>query len=338
MRLAPAFLQEPARSALEEAARIRLSNVRMYPRQTGIRLPASERADILVVGDSFPFGIYEAAEDVYATLVGNVLQKNVVNLGIASTQPSTYNRMLEVGARYHPRVVVYAIFANDFLNEDDFRPRRLALENTFRFLDGDREKFSTSYDTRGRVLGAVRNFTNMFLSYQLLKTFWQRTGTTTLPWWHGEHFFLFPERSYWDALMAWDNDSVQQAMEATHTLVTEAHRFSIEELDAEFLVVLQPSKEMVYGPLTGELRPNVYSDDWDRTYEELNKRLRESDIPAVDLTNHLRARAQTGAKLYHSIDGHFNQEGHRVVSEILSRALSPLLSRDSATRSPEQRF
>ena len=98
MRLAPAFLQEPARSALEEAARIRLSNVRMYPRQTGIRLPASERADILVVGDSFPFGIYEAAEDVYATLVGNVLQKNVVNLGIASTQPSTYNRMLEVGA------------------------------------------------------------------------------------------------------------------------------------------------------------------------------------------------------------------------------------------------
>ena len=116
----------------------------MYPRQTGIRLPASERADILVVGDSFPFGIYEAAEDVYATLVGNVLQKNVVNLGIASTQPSTYNRMLEVGARYHPRVVVYAIFANDFLNEDDFRPRRLALENTFRFLDGDREKFSTS--------------------------------------------------------------------------------------------------------------------------------------------------------------------------------------------------
>lgn len=39
---------------------------------------------------------------------------------------------------------------------------------------------------------------------------------------------------------------------------------------------MQPSKEMVYGPATGELRTRVYSESWDRTYEELTKRLRES--------------------------------------------------------------
>ena len=90
---------------------------------------------------------------------------------------------------------------------------------------------------------------------------------------------------------------------------------------------MQPSKEMVYGPYTGELRARVYSENWDRTYEELTKRLRQSGIPVLDVTNDLRERAQAGAKLYHSIDGHFNKDGHRVVAEILSHALSPLLTR-----------
>lgn len=84
---------------------------------------------------------------------------------------------------------------------------------------------------------------------------------------------------------------------------------------------------MVYGPSTGELRSQVYSESWDRTFEELNKRLRGSGIPVLDLTDDLRERARVGAKLYHSIDGHFNQQGHRVVAEILSEALSPLLAR-----------
>ena len=326
LRLAPFFLPEPARSFVEEAARFRLSNVRMYPREVAIRLPSDEKADILVVGDSFPFGTYEASEDVYATRIGELLGKKVVNLGVGSTSPPTYNRMIEVGARYHPRVVVYAVFANDFLTEDDFEPRRLALENTFRSLDRDR--FFISYDTTGRVQSAVRTLTNHFLSYQLFKSFRPLPATfAVLPWWHGEHFFLFPERSYWEVLVAWENESVRRGTETNHELIKEARRFSRDALGAKFLVVMQPSKEMVYGPLTGELRSKVYSESWDRTYEELNKRLRRSGIPVLDLTNDLRERARAGAKLYHSIDGHFNQQGHRVVAEILSQALSPMLTR-----------
>ena len=300
----------------------------MYPRKVAIRLPSEETTDILVVGDSLPFGTYEASEDLYATRIGKLLGKTVVNLGVGSTSPPTYNRMVEVGTRYHPRVVVYAIFANDFLTEDGFEPRRLALTNTFRSLDRDREWFFNGYDTKGRALSTVRAFTNHFLSYQLVKSFRPLPATfAVLPWWQGDDFFLFPDRGYWEELMAWDNESVRRATETNYELIKEAHRFSTEALDARFLVVMQPSKEMVYGPITGELRTRIYSESWDRTYEELTKRLRESGILVLDLTNDLRARAQAGAKLYHSIDGHFNKDGHRVVAEILSHALSPLLTR-----------
>ena len=192
LRLAPLFLPEPARSVVEEAARIRLSNVMAYPGEVWIRLPSDEKADILVVGDSFTFGDYEAAEDLSSTLIGDLLGKNVVNLGIASTSPPTYNRMIEVGARYHPRVVVYAVFANDFIDEDDVAPRRLEMTNTFRSLDRDRERFFIGYDAKGRVLRAVRALTNHFLSYAIFKTFRKHQATLgVVPWWHGEHFFLF---------------------------------------------------------------------------------------------------------------------------------------------------
>ena len=119
----------------------------MYPREVAIRLPSAKNADILIVEDSLPFGTYEASEDLYATRVGELLGKRVVNLGVGSTLPPAYNRMIEVGARYHPRVMVYAVFANDFLTEDGFEPRRLALKNTFRSLDRDREWFFNGYDT-----------------------------------------------------------------------------------------------------------------------------------------------------------------------------------------------
>ena len=65
LRLSPLFLPEPARSFVEEAARFHLSNVRMYPREVAIRLPSAKNADILIVGDSLPFGTYEASEDLY---------------------------------------------------------------------------------------------------------------------------------------------------------------------------------------------------------------------------------------------------------------------------------
>ena len=230
--------------------------MRAYPGEVRIRLPSDEKADILVVGDSFAFGALEAAEDLFSTLIGDSLGKNVVNLGIASTSPPTYNRMIEVGARYHPQVVVYAMFANDFASEDDFGPRRLEMTNTFRSLDHDREWFLVGYDAKGRVLRAVRALTNHFLSYALFKTFRQpQTTLAVVPWWHGKHFFLFSQRSYWDPLMAWGHGSVRRATETNHELIKEAHRFSTKTLGANFLVVMQPSKEMVYGPSTGELAP-----------------------------------------------------------------------------------
>ena len=193
LRLSPLFLPEPARSFVEEAARFHLSNVRMYPREVAIRLPSAKNADILIVGDSLPFGTYEASEDLYATRVGELLGKRVVNLGVGSTLPPPYNRMIEVGARYHPRVVVYAVFANDFLTEDGFEPRRLALEHTFRSLDRDREWFFNSYDTKGRVQSAIRTFTNHFLTYQLLKSFRPLPATFAgLPWWQGDKLLPVP--------------------------------------------------------------------------------------------------------------------------------------------------
>jgi hypothetical protein len=64
----------------------------------------------------------------------------------------------------------------------------------------------------------------------------------------GEHFFLFPERGYWEPLVAWDNESVRRATDVNHNLIREAHRFATDALDAIFPVLIQPSKEWCTAP------------------------------------------------------------------------------------------
>ena len=63
----------------------------------------------------------------------------------------------------------------------------------------------------------------------------------------------------------------------------------------------------------------------ERFFATVNTRVRGSGIAVLDLTDDLRERAQAGAKLYHSIDGHFNQRGHLAVAEILTPVIASLL-------------
>jgi hypothetical protein len=319
LRLLPLFLSEPRASFFSEAARIQLCNSRVYGGNR-ILLPKVAKADILVVGDSIPFGTYVRASDAFPACLGRLENKTVVNLGVPSQAPPEYNRMLEVGARYRPSLVLYCVFANDFAYANLPAGRELSTACTYTDLADDRRLFLDELSLTDRVRAARKAVANLFLSLQLVSLSRQPLQQVRhLLWRRGDVFYAFADKKFWD-IVSYDNPDVRAGLAANAELSHAACQFC-RSLGATMLVVLLPSKEMVYGPLV-EVGPEIYDVSHDRTYCEFRVRLEKLGVPCVDLTADLRAVAQEGKQLYFSIDGHFNEYGHEMVARLLRKALA----------------
>src|SRR5262245_26333828 len=92
LRLLPFVLSEPQASFFSEAARIPISNTRMYD-GVAIALPPTADAEVLVVGDSVPFGSYVSAEETFPARLQEATGMRVINLSVGSMGPHEYNRM-----------------------------------------------------------------------------------------------------------------------------------------------------------------------------------------------------------------------------------------------------
>jgi hypothetical protein len=333
LRLLPNFLPQPQASFFSEAARIPLTNARTYGGNS-ILLPEVSKADILVLGDSVPFGTYVRSEEAYPACLGRLAGKSVVNLGVPSQAPPEYNRMLEVGARYQPSLVVYCIFANDFAYANLPGARELSAARTHTHLPDDRRLFVEKGDSADCLRAVRQAITNPLLSIQLLKLTAQPFQKVKhVPWRRGELCYNFASKEFWN-LVSYDNPDVRAGVEANVRLCQAALRFC-QSMGAKLHVILIPSKEMVYGPWV-EVGPEIYDASHHRTYREFQARVRAREVPCTDLTSKLREVARDGKQLYFTIDGHFNEYGHSVVARLLQEEVMAPAPNSSGARDWER--
>lgn len=318
VRLVPRVAGDPLRSLVEEAGRIPLSNTRVFGGFAGGTrrlLPPPAPADVLVVGDSMAFGTYVRESDTFAARLSAATGLRTVNLAVGSQAPPAYNRMLELGMRYRPRLALYCVFANDFRYAAPPVIRDpLSAAGQLGALPGDQELYVIALDGTEQVAAAIKRLTNLSRAYQLVKILRQPASSNApVTWAHDGIRFMFAPVEYWDPQLAWSDPGVRDGLEIDVRLITAADRLAASR-GVRLAVVLLPSKEMVYGPAVGA---RIYRDDHHRTYRELAARLTDAGIEAWDLTDVLR-RAGASAKLYHTVDGHLNEEGHRQVAAWLA--------------------
>ena len=55
-----------------------------------------------------------------------------------------------------------------------------------------------------------------------------------------------------------------------------------------------------------------------QTYNEFENKMNELGIPCINLTQKLTKYAENNDRLYFSIDGHFNETGHKYTAMIIS--------------------
>ncbi len=318
------FSPQPLKSLLSESAQHSFSNRRLHgtwKNGTAILLPPIETKDVLFVGDSFPFGSYVKEENTFPVRFETLTGRTIVNLGVPATGLGSYNRMLEVGHSYHPRQVFYCIFSNDFSDEGPPPSRPLFIANGTKSLPGDSRLFLRKLSLRQQAKDAIKQIIHASLAYRLFNQWLHAGSFHSLPTFWEKHFFLFAHKDFADRVL--QDPAAEIRLEAVAELIREAHKFT-SHWPSQFTVVLLPPKEFVYGPLLGEAGKLMYEDAHYRRFQKLMRLLDASKISYIDTTPFLRKRAAEKVKLYFSIDGHFSEEGHNAVSELL--ATYPLIS------------
>lgn len=310
LRFISPFLNEPTRSFILEAARIPYSNKRTYGGFRGnprILLPPSMKADLLIVGDSIPFGTYVRSKHIFSTLLSEELGLQIVNLAVGSQSPPAYHRMVEVGRRYEPRFVLYCIFANDFIAGGMTRP------------PPDDELFLEKTNFKETFAHSIKSLTNFSLAYQLLKFAEQpSTQHTPLLWNDGKRTLAFSPKKYWDPSLDWNRPDVRRAVERNIEWVQKSYDLLSKET-IQMAVLLFPSKEMVFAPVVGQAASAFYSPSHQETFNQFELTLNNAGIPSFDLTNDLRNSALNGETLFHTIDGHFNEQGHQRIGRLITK-------------------
>jgi len=320
LRFFPMLLPEPARSIVRQAARTELCNTRMY-NGTSILLPQVRHADIVAVGDSFTFGSYVRESDAFPAQLGKKLGRSVANLGIASTGPPEYNRMAEVATCYSPQLLLYCIFANDFETGLVSHGPSLSAANACKAMAGDERLFQREDSGWMQRQRLRKQLTNLSLLLHLMKLRHQPVfkNLDQVPARCNGQFFAFAGTNYWNPQVSWETPAVRAATESNVSLIERVKALA-DACHFSLLVILVPTKEMVYGPLLGDSR--FFCQAQHQTYDELSARLQKARVACFDLTEPLTAAARTGESLYLAIDGHLDESGHSRVAQILAEYIS----------------
>jgi lysophospholipase L1-like esterase len=249
------------------------------------------------VGDSFTFGVGVDHEDTWVYRLAQLLQREVVNLGIPAQGPPQYTRVLKRYAlSLHPRVVFYGFYFND-------------LDAANRF-----------YRTKRTLIPVSRYLRQYSVLYNLINE--SRTSSaeepTTL---RGDGVEMELGAAALQRTLERQNRNFEQRWKLTVKELDEAVRAS-KEANVQLVMLYLPSRWEVYWELIKSQNRLPDSLDIDRLRRTVVEYCGERNIPCLDLTQALKREAQEGKQLYFRSDGHWNKEGNRIVAETLQNFLT----------------
>ena len=296
---------------IEELKKYHFNNDRTLFKSHSILLPDSTiKADLVTIGDSFTFGFSVDPESTFSYRLQELLGKRVINLGINGIGPIEYNRLVEVSLRYKPKLVIYSIFANDFLFCEELKIRKLSKINTYRRLINDENLFATS--PPNTIYSAISNLFQKTLDSFFITRILIKNILGILPrerpyyeMIEGNPYVLL-DKSYWDVALGGIECKKNNIVNLTN-LVKEVKEFGDRE-KFKLVVLLIPSKEMVLGPLSSK-KNSISPDSYFELFEKLENILDRNNIHFINFTNDFQKLSKV-KKIYFSIDDHLNEEGH----------------------------
>jgi len=280
----------------------------------GDELDFARPGSVMFLGDSFTFGLGVNDDEVFTELLGQSTDRNILNAGVPGYSNDQQLLLLDKLAEYRPDVVVWVVYlGNDLLDNGEPFPLQaahgkpyfelqatsgLALRNVPVPLAPKPAEF-LSRSVRSEILGDYQPY-----------AFWQswiedfETGRLINQW------VGIDAEGLQQHLKDDSDDKVELFM-----AIIQRGQLVLSQSGVRLEVVLLPGQGLAR---EGSV-PGVYQETMSRVLEE---RLKQLDIPALNMVNELSAVDQPEA-LFHPNEGHFNPAGHQWLAGVLkSRFIS----------------
>jgi lysophospholipase L1-like esterase len=272
-----------------------------------------DRADIVLIGDSYVEGSYVSDDQVVSSLLRARLGRPVANLGVSGYGTAQELVVLNRDALpLQPRVVIWFFFeGNDLYNDALFE----SVMRTPREARATQWVAGHGWWRRSFVRNAHAHLRLML--YALVPRHCPHFGTVSIGPYRGQKVLFWPE-----AAVPWTEYERNLWDRAQHTLREAAT--ATRERGVNLLLVYVPIKFRVYRDFielpAGELR------DWTLwpLPELFAQFCRTEGLACLDLTGLLRDSVRTGGMPHAPPDSHWSPEGHRLVARALEELLASL--------------
>ncbi len=266
--------------------------------------------DAVAVGDSFTFCFTEEA-DCWVQRLGQITDRNVINLGITSTGSVSHARVLSnFGVPLQPPLVLWQWFGND-ANEDYGLAVLNGQTDVPSVSDAPSSPALNWWDKNSAVyvllklyLGPEKDFD---ASLQFLDSKRAQQGDITLdfgrPYLWGAFDVNLPQN-----VDGWAR-SQQAFLDA---------RDQVAGYGGSLVVILLPTKEQVYRSLSEPLLGADRLALLDQPYQAMLDFCAAQQLTCIDLLPILTPYAEAGEQLYYTTDIHLNPRGNEVLAEALA--------------------
>ena len=276
-------------------------------------MPWPAQADIVGVGDSFVFGFGVNDDQTWIRLLADSLPgRRVINLGLPGQGPQQYLRAYEeFGVPLKPEFLLFGLFpGNDVVDAKRFDGRLQAGKpvgySVWRSFGG-RPPSDSEAQAKNRLEWLQNSYLVKFVGS--LNDVVSPFSGETIDCGNAGRLRLVPGLYASRAKMAHPGDpsfelvmdTIEQAGALTHQQGT------------ELLVVLFPTKEEVYLPVSGKRVPLLL--------EPFRAELEKRDIPHLDLTPFFQQEARRGECVFYEVDGHPNIRGEQLIAKVLADTL-----------------
>lgn len=269
--------------------------------------------DAVAIGDSFTFCDDVPAEACWVRQLGELAGLRIATLGVSGYSTLAEARLLaRYGPVLRPRLVIPAIFANDF--NDNVAFERWAGS-------GAPDFWAWRMQQEGRT-GAARWLADHSAVYRLLDVARRGRDSRSVAYRDGGLDLVFRVDGAWlgvaDARRAADRARGWQLMQRA----LREMRATADALGAHLLLVLIPAKEEVYWDLLRTRLPEATVRAARSPLAELRAFCEQEGFACCDLTPPLRAEAARGRQVYLRVSGHWNDAGNAVAARAVADCLA----------------
>jgi len=286
---------------LDDGIQWRLKTTDLHIGGVGFRDNGADLSDAyaVVVGDSHVYGHGVDLERVWTELLEERAGASVVNMGQPSAFPETEERMLETyGSRLKPKVVIFALFQNDWVDAASFEDER---SGGFATVKRTLDSYSSTYRLARLVINMQR--------YQAYKNFPRYTNGSVDTYFYPLH--LGPAVDDGDPKINMGEESAKNSM-------LRAAEFA-DSNGMKIVFVIFPSREQIYWDFARQYAPDP-GFDINVLNEKTMETCAENGLSCLDLTQaFVRNR---DSQIFFTIDGHPNEAGHAIASDEIYKHLS----------------